>query len=73
MPIIQQRHPAAKLPDWREHHLAFIQKAERTVMYPALADILLGPLASGLSEVNRPLMMTPNRFSTSRPRLLAHI
>jgi hypothetical protein len=43
------------------------------VVYLALADIVSGPLASRLSDVQQPVIMTPNRFSTLRLHLLADI
>lgn len=47
--------------------------AQIEAVYLCYADKYVEPLASRLSEVNRPLIMTQNRFSTPRPPLLDDI
>jgi hypothetical protein len=45
----------------------YLPDAERRVAYPWAADKYLRPLASRLSSVNQPVMLTRNAFSTPRP------
>jgi hypothetical protein len=42
-------------------------------VYLLYADKYVGTLPSGLSDVNQPVIMTPNRFSTPRLRLFADV
>jgi hypothetical protein len=50
----------------------YIKRFHR-VAYPALADIVSGPLPSRLREVNQTVIITRNRFSRPRPCPLACI
>jgi hypothetical protein len=67
--------PPQKRPPWHglpaegvSHVLASLR-----VVYPRHADKYLGPLASGLSDINQPVIHSPNRFSIPRLRVLADI
>jgi hypothetical protein len=51
----------------QETDLIQIPRALLEVAYPWAADKYLRPLASRLSSVNQPVMLTRNAFSTPRP------